>query len=178
LLFSYQQHHRYLAQNTSNKQSPGRIRRFLRWFIQKPEQSKPITSTISQTTQPEIPLTAMQRVKRFLALAPMIDRFLVHSSIITDEDLSRLISKIGAITIYTFIGITALGTFGVDTKPLLAGLGITGFTIGFALKEVATNFISGIFLVINKPFVRGCRIKIHGDGGGIEGKFLEFSILF
>ncbi|CAF4368613.1 unnamed protein product, partial [Adineta steineri] len=34
---------------------------------------------------------------------------------------------------------------------------------------VATNFISGVFLVINKPFVRGCRIKVHGDGGGIEG---------
>ncbi len=56
---------------------------------------------------------------------------------------------------------------GVDTKSLLAGIGITGFTIGFALKEVATNFISGIFLVINKSFIRGCRIKIHGiDGDG------------
>ncbi len=164
LLFSYQQHNRYLAQTTSNKQSPGRIRRFFRWFTRKSEPSNPITSTI--------PLTAIQRLKRFLALAPIIDRFLLHSRIIADEDLARLISKIAAITIYTFIGITALGTFGVDTKPLLAGLGVTGFTIGFALKEVATNFISGIFLVINKPFVRGCRIQIHGGGGGIEGKFI------
>jgi small conductance mechanosensitive channel len=73
--------------------------------------------------------------------------------------------------------VTTLGTLGVDTKPLLAGMGITGFTIGFALKEVATNFISGIFLVINKPFVRGCRIKIHGSGGGIEGKIYIFLFL-
>ena len=168
-LYSYQQHHRHLAQNASDEQSPGRMRRFFRWFKRKPEQSKPIVSTISQ---PEIQLTMVQRVKRFLALAPMIERFLLRSNIITDEDLARLMSKIAAITIYTFVGMTALGTFGVDTKPLLAGLGITGFTIGFALREVATNFISGIFLVVSKPFVRGCRIQIHGSGGGIEGKFI------
>ncbi len=54
---------------------------------------------------------------------------------------------------------------GADTKSLLAGIGITGFTIGFALKEIAANFISSIFLVINKPFIRGCRIKIHGSDG-------------
>jgi small-conductance mechanosensitive channel len=134
--------------------------------MKKPEQNKPIVPTVSQSE------TMVQRVKRFLTLAPMIDRFLLRSSIVNDEDLARLISKIAAITIYAFIGMTALGTFGVDTKPLLAGLGITGFTIGFALREVATNFISGVFLVISKPFVRGCRIQIHGSGGGIEGKFI------
>jgi small-conductance mechanosensitive channel len=118
----------------------------------------------------------MQRIKRFFVLAPILEHFLLSSHIINDEDSARLISKIAALTIYAFICVTALGTFGVDTKPLLAGIGITGFTVGFALKEVTTNFISGIFLVINKPFVRGCRIKIHGGGGGIEGKFILISI--
>ncbi|CAF3922852.1 unnamed protein product [Rotaria sp. Silwood1] len=80
-------------------------------------------------------------------------RIFLHSHIIEDEDLGRLISKIAAIIMYAFIGITTLVTVGVDTKSLLAGIVITGFTIGFALKEVATNFISGIFLVINKPFI-------------------------
>jgi small-conductance mechanosensitive channel len=120
----------------------------------------------------------MQRLKHFLALSPMIERFLLRSHIIQDEDLARLISNTAAVTIYAIIGVTTLGTLGVDTKPLLAGIGITGFTIGFALKEVATNFISGVFLVINKPFVRGCRIKIHGGGGGIEGKFIALSRLY
>ncbi|CAF2877043.1 unnamed protein product [Rotaria sp. Silwood2] len=84
-----------------------------------------------------------------------IDRkvFFLHSHIIEYEDLARLIYKIAAITIYAFIGVTTLGTVDADTKSLLAGIGITGFTIDFALKEVATNFILGIFLVINKPFI-------------------------
>ncbi|CAF4281351.1 unnamed protein product [Rotaria sp. Silwood2] len=36
------------------------------------------------------------------------------------------------------------------------------------VKEESKNFISGIFLVINKPFVRGYRIKIHESDGRIE----------
>jgi small-conductance mechanosensitive channel len=163
LLVSCQQPNRYLTQNTSNKRPPGRIHRFLRWFRWGAEPADSRTST---------PLTTMQRLKRILALAPLIESFLLRSNLIDDEDLARLISKIAAITIYAFIGVITLGTLGVDTKPLLAGIGITGFTIGFALKEVATNFIAGVFLVINKPFVRGCRIQIHGGGGGIEGKFI------
>lgn len=165
LIFSSQQQNRYLTQNTSNKPSPGRIRRFFRWFVGKAEPKDFRASSIPAPPK----LTTMQRVKRFLALSPMLERFLLRAHIIDDDDLARLISKTAAITIYSFIAVTTLGTLGVDTKPLLAGIGITGFTIGFALKEVATNFISGVFLVINKPFVRGCRIKIHGSGGGIEG---------
>lgn len=162
------QRNRYLAQNTSFKRPPGRFRRFLRWFGWG---AQPVVTTLPQAPPPT---TTMQRVKRFFLFAPSIERFLLRSHIIEDEDLARLLSKTAVITIYAMITVSTLGTLGVDTKPLLAGIGITGFTIGFALKEVATNFISGIFLVINKPFVRGCRIKIHGSGGGIEGKIEDF----
>ncbi|CAF0756142.1 unnamed protein product [Rotaria sordida] len=148
LICTFQQHNRYLTQNTSNQRPPGRLRRFFRWFKRKDEPTDFETSTIP----PPVPLTTMQRVKRLLAVAPPIERFFLRSHIIEDEDLARLISKTAAVTIYAFIGVTTLGTLGVDTKPLLAGIGITG-----------------IFLVINKPFIRGCRIKIHGSGGGIEG---------
>jgi len=173
-LVPYQQQqqpqHRFLAHYSPSEQSrPGRIRRFFRWITGRP---KPVSLPVTPAPPP---LTRIQRIKRILYLAPIIERFLLHSRIIEDEDLARLISKTGAISIYSILIVTTLGTFGVDTKPLLAGIGITGFTIGFALKEVATNFISGMFLVINKPFVRGCRVKIHGSGGGIEG-MIFFSI--
>ena len=158
------QNQRFLAQKPIQPKQPSRFRRFLRWFGLGSAPVAPVVAT------PPEPPTTMQRVKRLLAISPPIERFFLRSHIIEDEDLARLISKTAAIAIYAIVGVTTLGTLGVDTKPLLAGIGITGFTIGFALKEVATNFISGIFLVINKPFVRGCRIKIHGSGGGIEGK--------
>ncbi|CAF1570461.1 unnamed protein product [Rotaria sp. Silwood1] len=154
---------RYIGKSSSNTRRPNRIRRFLRWFGWGAE---PIVSSLPP---PPPPTTIMQKVRRFFLISPSIERFLLRSYIVEDEDLARLLSKTAAVTIYAMLTVTTLGTVGVDTKPLLAGIGITGFTIGFALKEVATNFISGTFLVINKPFVRGCRIKIHGSGGGIEG---------
>jgi hypothetical protein len=163
------QSNRYLANHTSFKRPPSRFRRFLRWFGWG---ASPVVTTLPP---PPPPTTTMQRIKRFFLFSPSIERFLLRSHIIEDEDLARLLSKTATITIYAMVTVSTLGTLGVDTKPLLAGIGITGFTIGFALKEVATNFISGIFLVINKPFVRGCRIKIHGSGGGIEGNYFHFS---
>lgn len=39
-----------------------------------------------------------------------------------------------AIAAYTLAGFSVLGTLGVDTKPLVAGLGVGGFTVGFALR--------------------------------------------
>jgi small-conductance mechanosensitive channel len=164
LLYFPQQSNRYFGQKPASKRPPGRIRRFLRWFGWGAE---PFVSTLPS---PPPPTTTIQRIKRFFLFSPSLERFLLRSRIIEDEDLARLLSKTATIAIYAMFTVTTLGTLGVDTKPLLAGIGITGFTIGFALKEVATNFISGIFLVMNKPFVRGCRIKIHGSGGGIEGK--------
>ncbi|CAF1212390.1 unnamed protein product [Rotaria sordida] len=163
IYFDQQSNRRYLGKSSSDNRRPSRIRRFLRWFGWG---AQPIVSSLPP---PPPPTTTMQKTKRFLLISPSIERFLLRSYIIEDEDLARLLSKTAAVVIYAMFTVTTLGTLGVDTKPLLAGIGITGFTIGFALKEVATNFISGIFLVINKPFVRGCRIKIHGTGGGIEG---------
>jgi small-conductance mechanosensitive channel len=71
-------------------------------------------------------------------------------------------------TIYTVAGVTILGTIGVDTKPIIAGIGVTGFTIGFALKEIATNFLSGVLLVFNKPFQKGQYLKVMGPAAGLN----------
>lgn len=46
----------------------------------------------------------------------------------------RFASKSAAIAVYTLAGFSVLGTLGVDTKPLVAGLGVGGFTVGFALR--------------------------------------------
>jgi small conductance mechanosensitive channel len=35
-----------------------------------------------------------------------------------------------------------------------------GFTIGFAIKEIANNFISGLLLVWDKPFSRGQHLRV------------------
>lgn len=111
-----------------------------------------------------------------LALGPPIERLIIRSKLISDMDLARLVSKSIAAVTYGFIGITLMGTIGIDTTPIITGLGVTGFTIGFALKEIATNFLSGILLMFEKPFEKGCDLKIHGSGGGLEGTVMAIDI--
>lgn len=86
--------------------------------------------------------------------------------------MAHFLGKSAGVAIYTLAGVTILGTLGVDTKPIIAGIGVTGFTLGFALKEIATNFLSGVLLVFNKPFQKGQYLKIMGAAAGqnLEGE--------
>lgn len=72
--------------------------------------------------------------------------------------------------VYSVIITSVLGTLGIDTKPLITGIGISGFVVGFALKEIATNTLAGILLVVQRPFRTGWKIKVGGSGivGPIE----------
>lgn len=54
-------------------------------------------------------------------------------------------------------------------SALLAGLGIAGFTIGFALQDVAKNFIAGILLLLQQPFDIGDGIEVGDHSGTVLG---------
>lgn len=105
-----------------------------------------------------------------------IERVLTRS-IFPDIDIARLVAKSASFAIYSFVGITILGTFGVDTKPFITGLGITGFTIGFALKDIATNFLSGLMLMTQKPFKNGDKVKVVGLEGTVDTVDVRYVIL-
>lgn len=60
-------------------------------------------------------------------------------------------------TLYIFWRIPTLHSFG---KTLFAGAGIAAAIIGFASQEAFSNIISGIFIVIFKPFSVGDYIKL------------------
>jgi len=62
--------------------------------------------------------------------------------------------------------ITALQRF-FDVTAFLAGLGILGFTIGFALQNIMQNFVSGVILLIEQPFDVGDAVELNGYGGTV-----------
>jgi small-conductance mechanosensitive channel len=55
-----------------------------------------------------------------------------------------------------------------NVTSLLAGLGIAGFTLGFALQDVAKNFIAGLLLMLQEPFDIGDTIQVSGFTGTVE----------
>jgi small conductance mechanosensitive channel len=85
-----------------------------------------------------------------------------------DQQATLLVTQIVYYSILAVTVVTALAQVGVNVAALIAGLGIAGFTIGFALQDVSKNFIAGILLLIQKPFRVGDTIEVSGYTGKVS----------
>jgi len=61
--------------------------------------------------------------------------------------------------------IAALSTIGISLVPMLAGLGVAGIVIGFALQDSLSNFASGWMILVYRPY----DVEDHVIAGGVEG---------
>ena len=63
--------------------------------------------------------------------------------------------------------VVALGVWGIDFATMLGALGLTSVAIGFSLKDVLSNYISGVILLAARPFHIGDQVVIKGYEGTI-----------
>lgn len=68
---------------------------------------------------------------------------------------------------WAFLLMMALGKLGVDVAPIIAGLGVTGFIIGFACQESLASLAAGLMIAINEPFKVGDYVVVAGFEGCI-----------
>ncbi len=97
-----------------------------------------------------------------------------------DRDKSKVIRLIGSALkiVVIIVGlITALGTLGVDVTAMVAGLGLTGFALGFALKDALSNLLAGMLILFYHPFRCGDRIKVAGCEGVVTNINLRYTEL-
>jgi small conductance mechanosensitive channel len=64
--------------------------------------------------------------------------------------------------------LVGLSQLGISIGPLLAGLGIAGFIIGFALQDSLSNFASGLMILIYRPFDIGDIVDVNGAFGTVR----------
>lgn len=83
-------------------------------------------------------------------------------------DVVNLLGTTARWLILGFGFVTALGTLGVDITGLIAGLGLTGFALGFALKDIISSTVAGVLILLNRPFTAGDRIKVSGVEGTVS----------
>ena len=69
--------------------------------------------------------------------------------------------------------VTVLQKLGVDVAPIVAGLGVTGFILGFAFQETLGNFASGLMIAVNEPFKLGDYVII----AGLEGTVIKIDLM-
>lgn len=73
---------------------------------------------------------------------------------------SKLVMAIGIVM--------ALGAVGVNIAPLLAGLGVLGFVVGFALQDTLGNFAAGVMILLYRPFDVGDVVTAGGITGSVK----------
>ena len=87
--------------------------------------------------------------------------------------MAQLVSKFCSALIWIIAIVAVLGIFGIDLTPVLAGLGITGVVLGFALQESISSLFSGVMIAINNPF----RVGDWVDIGDISGTVVAMDLM-
>lgn len=87
--------------------------------------------------------------------------------------MAQLVSKLCSALIWIIAIVAVLGIFGIDLTPVLAGLGITGVVLGFALQESISSLFSGVMIAINNPF----RVGDWVDIGDISGTVVAMDLM-
>jgi small conductance mechanosensitive channel len=95
----------------------------------------------------------------------------------TDPNLKfvfRMAARVVSAALLIFGAVTALGTMGVNVSALVAGLGLTGFALGFAMKDILSNLMSGVLILLYRPF----SINDHITVTGLEGVVTEIDLRY
>ena len=82
-----------------------------------------------------------------------------------DPELSLLFVRAVKLTIVIIGTVIALQQVGFDLTAFVAGLGIVGFTLGFALQDVSKNLVAGVLLLLQQPFDIGDTVEVGGYTG-------------
>lgn len=83
------------------------------------------------------------------------------------QTATALISRILRWSIVAMGVTSALQTVGFNLTAFLTGLGILGFTLGFALQDVSKNLVAGLLLMVQQPFEIGEEIEVSGFSGPV-----------
>ncbi len=84
----------------------------------------------------------------------------------------NLLSQLAYWLVVILVAAISLQMVGFNLTAFLAGLGIAGITIGFALQDVSKNFIAGLLMMIQQPFEIDETIEV----GGYTGKVMAIDL--
>ena len=106
----------------------------------------------------------------FYLLSLIIGRLIKKASTRYDTSASeifRLLANSQKVLLLIIGSVIAIGKLGFDMSALIAGLGLSGFALGLALKDTISNLVAGVMIVLYKPFEIGSELDISGSCGTV-----------
>ena len=93
----------------------------------------------------------------------------IHKKSIT---IMNLVINIVKYIIIIISALTILNIWGIDTKALLASLGVVGVVAGLAMQDILKDFLAGFTIIIDNEFDVGDNIQI----GTFRGDVIELGM--
>ena len=84
----------------------------------------------------------------------------------------KLLENIFKYLIFIFAILFILEVYGVNTKSLIAGIGVAGVVLGLALQDFLKDLISGLSIMLDNYFVIGDIVEYEG----FTGEVVEFGL--
>ena len=94
-----------------------------------------------------------------------------------DSSVVNLLARMANVGLWIVGIVTALGTVGINVSAIVASLGLTGFAVGFALKDSISNLLSGVLILIYRPFRVGQWISVKSFEGFVMAIDLRYTSL-
>ncbi|BAZ20635.1 putative ion channel [Kalymmatonema gypsitolerans NIES-4073] len=115
-------------------------------------------------------LAGLLVIALFWAIAALVRWLMrvIFRRIVADLTVENLIKQIAYYAVWTLGVIVALDAFGFDPQTVATGLGLTSLALGFALKDILSNFVSGILILLLRPFQLRDQIIVGETEGNVE----------
>lgn len=101
------------------------------------------------------------------------ERALRHSDQSVSQLLREMLISISGTIVFLVGALVALSQVGVSVTPMIAGLGVVGFIVGFALQDTLSNFAAGAMILAYRPFDTGDFIS----AADVEGEVRKMNLV-
>ena len=85
-----------------------------------------------------------------------------------DSNLRQLIRALAFYGTWVVGMVAILSTLGLNSSGIAAGLGVSGFVLGFAFKDILSHFFAGLMLLLGRQFHIGDQIVVRDFEGTVE----------
>ncbi|MET9499607.1 mechanosensitive ion channel family protein [Streptomyces sp. NPDC006552] len=86
--------------------------------------------------------------------------------------IGSVLRSVASFLIMGTAALMILGTFEINLAPLLASAGVAGVAIGFGARNLVTDFLSGVFMILEDQYGVGDTI----DAGVASGEVIEVGL--
>lgn len=93
---------------------------------------------------------------------------LLFERVISDLTVENLLKQLAYYAVWAIGILVAADVLGFEPAAVITGLGLTGLALGFALKDIISNFVSGIIILGLRPFEIGDEIVVGPTEGTVQ----------